>query len=129
MNAKEIKGIMMNADQNVFGLRVDKTGFEAGHVFANSHQWLQDADLAEGCEFVAAVGYWDGGELDGVCAIRITASMTVDQIADVLDAMDAYRGAFDDSDTLYLVGGDYCTAGYDPGEIIIRDGTALAVIE
>ena len=61
---------------------------------------------------------WDGGELNGTCAIMINER----NIGEVLTRMNMYINC---GDNLYLIAGDYAEQGYDIGEIIIRNATVI----
>lgn len=126
MKASEILEIIENGEFDVYGIRRDRAGLEAGHEFKNSHQWWQDdpADWGEECEYNEELGLWDGGELPGVCALRIKDYPTVEDIEKVLKASELY----DFKGPAYLVGGDWSEGGNDIGEIIIRDGICITEI-
>lgn len=127
MTAKGILEIINSGEYDFYGIRRDREGLTVGHHFENSHQWWQDdpSEWGEDCEFNEDLGLWDGGELDGVCTLRISAYPTEDEIERVLNASEVY--AFDKT-AMYLVGGDWSECGNDIGESIIQNGVCVAVL-
>lgn len=127
------KDIILNAIENgeydVYGIRYDYHDYTIGDVCENSRQWWQDVEnvdpngeLTE--EELAALyndenGCYDGGELDGVCAVRVTA----DTIDEAINRMSQYDWG---GCQLILVAGYDATEGNDPEEIIIENATVIA---
>lgn len=128
MTAQDILEIIENSEYDYFGIRRDRDGLEVGHEFENSHQWWQDdpSDWDEGGEYEynEEMGCWDGGELDGVCTLRLSDWPTAEEIERVLKASEMYS----DNGPAYLVGGDWAEGGNDIGESIIHNGVCIAVI-
>ena len=70
--------------------------------------------LADG----AYAGFYDGGELDGTCALEISES----NIKEMLEAVKSY------GDKIYLIGGNAMEYGNDVDEIIIKEAEVIAVL-
>lgn len=122
MTAEQIREIIENGEYEVYGIRVDyEKLYEAGDYCYVSHQWWQD-DPGEdsGCEYNAEEGAWDGGELNGTCALEVTEG----NVDDVLEQSSMYVG-----DNIVLIAGDSYEAGNDMGEVVIEDAKVLAVIQ
>ena len=108
-----------------YGLRVDSIKYNVGDICNNSHSLYWDPVYDEDDNLVYPLiedgpytGYYDGGELDGTCAIKINA----DNIEDALNLISQYDGAY-----MHLIAGYDSTIGEDTGEIVIRDAVVLAV--
>ena len=114
-----LKDILNSGKYGVYGLRVDTINYSVGNDCYNSHQWLQD-DPDDGTPYNENEGMWDAGELDGTCALRVTA----DSIGAMLKRIEMYGNG-----NIYLIGGDYCTEGWDDYEVVIRDAKVLAQIQ
>ena len=104
-----------------YGLRIDNIKYNVGDICNNSHSLYWDAVYDEDGDPVYPLiedgpyaGYYDGGELDGTCAVMINA----DNIEDALELISQY---------LHLIAGYDSTIGEDTGEIVIRDAVVLAV--
>lgn len=119
MTVEEIKTLIEDAEYDYVGLRADSRDYNIGDVVDNSHQLFQDADCGgELVEEGPYAGFYDAGELDGACALKVSE----DNVEDVLEAVKAY------GEKIYLVGGNSMEYGYDDGEIIIRDAEVIAVL-
>lgn len=120
-----IVSILENSEYDFYGLRYDGAEYAEGETCNTSHQWWQD-DPNEGIDetdseyapYNAGMHLWDGGELNGTCAIMINER----NIGEVLTRMNMYKNC---GDNLYLIAGDYAEQGYDIGEIIIRNATVI----
>lgn len=128
MTINEIKKIIEEEAFEYFGLRADNMTYNAGDICENSHQLFQDPDFNEEGELIYPevedpespyYGFFDAGELDGTCAVKVTA----DSIEKAIESVKIYSG-----DHVYFIGGDYVEYGYDEDEIIIRDAEVLGVI-
>ena len=128
MTVEEIKRICEDSYFGYFGLRADDMEYQAGDICNDSHQLFQDPDFDEEGELIYPevedtespyYGFFDAGELDGTCAVKVTA----DSIEKAIEAVKIYSG-----DHVYFIGGDYVEYGYDEDEIIIRDAEVLGVI-
>ena len=122
--AKEIKRIVDEMEYEYYGLRVDRAGFQKGHVFDNSYEWFDEE--IEGMEFNEDAGLWQGEELEGVSTIAISKYATEEDIKKALKKMGPYRYAFEGDRIIYLVGGnERAERGYDPDELVITDGEVI----
>ena len=108
-----------------YGLRVDNIKYNVGDICNNSHSlycdpiYDEDGDLAYPLiDDGPYAGYYDGGEMDGTCAVMINA----DNITDALEIISQYDGAY-----MHLIAGYDSTMGEDPGEIVISDAIVIAV--
>ena len=68
-----VKVMNDNNGYEFFGLRHDSHVYEIGEEVNRSHQWYQDdpTEWGEDLPYNAELGLWDGGELDGTCAITV----------------------------------------------------------
>ena len=85
MTIKEIAEIVKNGlfeEHDIYGFRADREDLETGDVLENSHQWYQDdpSNWGEDLPYNEEMGFWDGGELPGVCTLRVRDWPTVEQI-------------------------------------------------
>ena len=117
--------ILADAEYDFYGLRFDDAEYAAGDICNVSHQWWQDnpnegidEDDNDYAPYNADLHLWDGGELDGTCAIKVTENNINQALARM--NMYKYRG-----DNLYLIAGDFAYNGNDVGEIVINDATVL----
>ena len=119
MTVEEIKNIIENAEFEYIGIRADSRDYKIGEVMNNSHQLFQDADCGgELVEEGPYAGFYDAGELDGTCALKVSE----DNIEDAITKAEAYGKKF------YLIGGDAMEYGYDDGEIIIKEAEVIAIL-
>jgi hypothetical protein len=117
----EIAKIIEQGQYEVYGIRVDETiKYSVGDICNNSHQWWQDEPF-DGCDFKydEDMQCWDGGELDGTCALQVTA----DDLEDVLAKSEMYFG-----ENVTLIAGNCYEEGNDIGEVIIENAKVLAII-
>lgn len=129
MTIQEIKKIIKEEGFEHFGLRADNMTYNVGDICENSHQLFQDPEFDEDEELVYPAitdkespyyGFYDAGELEGTCAIKVTE----DSIARSLESVKIYSG-----NHLYLIAGNDVEYGYDEDEIIIKDAEVLWVIK
>lgn len=129
MTIQEIKKIIEEEGFEHFGLRTDNMAYNVGDICENSHQLFQDPEFDEDEELVYPAitdkespyyGFYDAGELEGTCAIKVTE----DSIARSLESVKIYSG-----NHLYLIAGNAVKYGYDEDEIIIKDAEVLGVIK
>lgn len=126
---KIVDAINQNTDFEFFGLRCDFHGYEIGDVCENSHQWWQDADNLDNfdeltedeisAKYNEEMQCYDGGELDGVCAVKVTEE-TVDNALSRIEKIYNFGGE------IILVAGNYAEEGNDVGEIIIENAIVIA---
>ena len=128
MTIQEIKKIIEEEGLEHFGLRTDNMAYNVGDICENSHQLFQDPEFDEDEELVYPAitdkespyyGFYDAGELEGTCAIKVTE----DSIVRALESVKIYSG-----NHLYLIAGNDVEYGYDEDEIIIKDAEVLGVI-
>lgn len=111
------------------GLRIDRAEYEIGDICEKSHQLLQDPEYDEDGNLVYPYisdidspyyGYYDAGELNGTCAIKVT---NIQEIEKTYRLLKLYRGIH-----LYVLYGDIYDYGCDEDEIIINDTIVLEKI-
>ena len=129
MTILEIKKIIEEEGFEHFGLRADNMTYNVGDICENSHQLFQDPEFDENEELVYPAitdknspyyGFYDAGELEGTCAIKVGN----DSIARSLESVKIYSG-----NHLYLIAGNDVEYGYDEDEIIIKDAEVIGVIK
>lgn len=129
MTTQEIKKIIEESEYEYIGIRADDYEYEIGDICNNSHQLFQDPDFDEYGELIYPAvedtespyyGFYDAGELDGTCAIRINA----EQIEKALEEIKSYYGKH-----IYIIAGDSAEYGNDEDEIVICDAKVLGVVE
>ena len=93
----------------------------------NSHQLFQDPQYTdfECTELLYPyisegpyTGFYDGGELDGTCALEVSES----NIEEMIERVTSYGNKY------YLIGGNSMEYGKDDDEIIINDAEVIARI-
>lgn len=104
------------------GLRADSRSFSTGDIVPNSHQWWQD-DPDDGSLYNEEMGCWDGGELNGACALDLNNH----NLLDVLKAISSYRVWIPTH--VYLLASADAEGGNDIGEIIMEDAIVLGEID
>lgn len=119
----EIQKVLDLQDYNYYGLRIDDYDYNIGDICYNSHNLFEDPDydyddnlIYPYCDSGPYEGFYDGGELDGTCAIGIWN----DNISMALRRTKNYFGSH-----LYLIGSDYAEDGNDPDELIMEDAEVL----
>ena len=126
MTIEEIRNIIEEAEYNYIGVRADSRDYQVGEIIDNSHQLFEDpqyddsfTELLYPCVLDGPyAGFYDGGELDGTCALAISRN----NIEEMLEAVKAY------GKKIYLIGGNTMEYGYDEDEIIIRNAEVIAVL-
>lgn len=119
MTVEEIRNLIEDAEFEYIGIRADSRDYQIGDVMDNSHQLFQDADCGgELVEEGPYAGFYDAGELDGTCALKISE----DTVEEMIGRVKTY------GKKIYLIGGDSMEYGYDDGEIIIRGAEVIAVL-
>lgn len=128
MSEQEIREIIERDEYEFYGLRCDDAEYGVGSQCNNSHNWYQD-DPNEGLDeddpwfmpYNKALGLWDGGELNGTCAVMVSA----DTVNYAIKALKSYALC---GKNAYLIAGDYAQGGNDSCELIISDAIVLAKI-
>lgn len=127
MKIEEIRNLIGEAEYGYIGIRADDRDYNTGEVMDNSHQLFQDPQYAdfECTELLYPyisdgpyTGFYDGGELDGTCALEASEN----NIEEKLEAVKSY------GEKIYLIGGNSMEYGNDVDEIIIRDAEVIAVL-
>ena len=121
----DAKDIIRKNDYAVYGIRIDDREFSEGDILPRSHEWLQDDPDGRGVEdpsFNPDYGLWDNGELEGTSVLEVDA----DNIEDMLDELKSRK--YNYGHNIYLVAGDFATAGMDPGEVLIDNAINLGSI-
>ena len=127
MTVEEIRNLISEAEYDYIGIRADSRDYQIGEVIDNSHQLFQDPQyvdlectellypyISEG----TYAGFYDGGELDGTCALEVSES----NIEEMLERVMSYGNKY------YLIGGNSMEYGNDDDEIIINDAEVIARI-
>lgn len=127
MTVEEIRNLISEAEYDYIGIRADSRDYQIGEVMDNSHQLFQDPQyvdfectellypyISEG----TYAGFYDGGELDGTCALEVSES----NIEEMLERVMPYGNKY------YLIGGNSMEYGNDDDEIIINDAEVIARI-
>jgi hypothetical protein len=127
MTIEEIRNIIEKAEYDYIGIRADSRDYQIGEVMDNSHQLFQDPQytdfectellypyISEG----SYAGFYDGGELDGTCALEVSEN----NIEEMIETVKSY------GEKIYLIGGNTMEYGNDVDEIIIRNAEVIAVL-
>ena len=127
MTVEEIRNLISEAEYDYIGIRADSRDYQIGEVMDNSHQLFQDPQyvdfectellypyISEG----TYAGFYDGGELDGTCALEVSES----NIEEMIERVTSYGNKY------YLIGGNSMEYGNDDDEIIINDAEVIARI-
>ena len=129
MDIEKIIETVEESDYWVYGIRADSRDLPNDYQLEPSHDWFQD--YPGECEdqyddpdypFDEEMDCWDGGELNGTCAIDFEYAHLQDTIK---RAMKEYLVS---GGHVYLIAGNSWHAGNDVDEIIIRDAVVLAKI-
>lgn len=125
MKIEEIRKLISDAEYDYIGIRADDRDYQIGEVMDNSHQLFQDPQYAD-FEYTELLypyisegpyaGFYDGGELDGTCALEVSEN----NIEEMIEAVKSY------GKKIYLIGGNTMEYGNDESEIIIRDAAVVA---
>ena len=127
MTVEEIRNLISEAEYDYIGIRADSRDYRIGEVMNNSHQLFQDPQYAdfECTELLypyisegTYAGFYDGGELDGTCALEVSES----NIEEMIERVTSYGNKY------YLIGGNSMEYGNDDDEIIINDAEVIARI-
>lgn len=89
---------------------------------ALKNQWYQDdpSEWGEDLPYNEELGLWDGGELDGTCAITIDEN----EVEKAIDASNRYDG-----DHLYLIASSNAWGGNDYMEVLMSNAVVIAEFE
>lgn len=127
MTIEEIRDLIGESEYACIGIRADDRDYQIGEVMDNSHQLFQDPQYTD-FECVELLypyisegpyaGFYDGGELDGTCALGVSEN----NIEEMIEAVKSY------GEKIYLIGGNSMEYGNDVDEIIIRDAEVIAVL-
>lgn len=111
-----------NNEYEFFGLRHDNRVYAIGEEVNRSHQWFQDdpAEWGEDLPYNEELGLWDGGELEGTCAIEIEDG----NIENAMRVSAGYEGGH-----LYLIASEEAWGGNDYMESIMADAVVVAEFE
>ena len=128
MTEQEIIEVIEHGEYEFYGVRCDDAEYGIGDQCNNSHNWYQD-DPNEGLDeddpwfmpYNKALGLWDGGELNGACAVMVSA----DTVDNAIKALKSYALC---GKNTYLIAGDYAQGGNDKNELIIGGAIVLAKI-
>ena len=81
MTIEEIRDLIGESEYAYIGIRADDRDYQIGEVMDNSHQLFQDPQYTD-FECVELLypyisegpyaGFYDGGELDGTCALEVS---------------------------------------------------------
>lgn len=126
MTIEEIRDLINEAEYGYIGIRADERDYQIGEIMDNSHQLFADPQynddytkllypyISEG----VYAGFYDAGELNGTCALSISAN----NIEEMLKRVMSYGSKH------YLIGGNSMEYGYDEDEIIIKNAEVIAVL-
>lgn len=126
MVIEEIRELINELKYKHIGVRADNRDYQVGEIMDNSHQLFEDPQYNDDytellypyiCEGPYA-GFYDAGELNGVCALEISEN----NIEKMIEAIKSYGEKF------YLIGGNTMEYGNDVDEIIIKDAKVIAVL-
>ena len=117
-----VKVMNDNNGYEFFGLRHDSHVYEIGEEVNRSHQWYQDdpSEWGEDLPYNEELGLWDGGELEGTCAVEVTEG----GVEKAIDASNRYDG-----DHLYLIASCDAWGGNDYMEVLMSDAVVVAEFE
>lgn len=124
----KILEIVKNSDFEILGLRKDDKLYNVGDILENSHQLFQDPQYTDdSCQellypYISSgcyAGFYDGGELDGTCALEIRK----DNIDQIINDIKQYDGK-----NMYLIAGNYYSYGNDDNEVVIKEAEVIAVL-
>ena len=125
MTIEEIRDLINEAEYEYIGIRADKRDYQIGEIMDNSHHLFEDPQynddytellypyISEG----VYAGFYDAGELNGTCALRISEN----NIEKMLKRVMSYGSKY------YLIGGNSMEYGYDEDEIIIKNAEVIAI--
>jgi len=122
LTKENIMKVMNENNYEFFGLRHDSHAYKIGEKVNRSHQWYQDdpTEWGEDLPYNEDLGLWDGGELDGTCAIMVDKN----EIEKAMKEANGYVG-----DHLYLIASCVAWGGNDYMESIMADAVVVAEFE
>ena len=111
-----------NNEYEFFGLRHDSHVYAIGEEVNRSHQWYQDdpSEWGEELPYNEELGLWDGGELEGTCAIEVEDG----NIENAMRVSAGYEGGH-----LYLIASEEAWGGNDYMESIMAEAVVVAEFE
>jgi hypothetical protein len=119
---KDLEICIAKASFDFYGLRVDDYDYSINDKCHNSHQLMQDAEFDEYGNLLYPYqedgiyeGYYDAGELNGTCALKVGRDVETS-----LDGLKRYEGKF-----IYLIGSDTQEEGNDANEVILANARVL----
>ena len=117
-----VKAMNENNEYEFFGLRHDSNAYAIGEEVSRSHQWYQDdpTEWGEDLPYNEELGLWDGGELEGTCAIEIEDG----NIENAMRVSAGYEGGH-----LYLIASEEAWGGNDYMESIMAEAVVVAEFE
>lgn len=117
-----MKAMNENNEYEFFGLRHDSHVYAIGEEVNRSHQWYQDdpSEWGEDLPYNEDLGLWDGGELEGTCAIEVEDG----NIENAMRVSAGYEGGH-----LYLIASEEARGGNDYMESIMADAVVVAEFE
>lgn len=127
MKIEEIRKLISEAEYDYIGIRADSREYQVGDIMDYSHQLFQDSQYDDDYTELLYpyiyegpyAGFYDGGELDGTCALSVSEN----NIEEMLEAVKNY------GEKIYLIGGNLMEYGNDVDEIIIRDAEVIAMLQ
>lgn len=127
MKIEEIRKLISEAEYDYIGVRADSREYQVGDIMDYSHQLFQNPQYNDDYTELLYpyiyegpyAGFYDGGELDGTCALSVSEN----NIEEMLEAVKNY------GEKIYLIGGNLMEYGNDVDEIIIRDAEVIAALQ
>ena len=127
MKIEEIRKLISEAEYDYIGVRADSREYQVGDIMDYSHQLFQDPQYNDDYTELLYpyiyegpyAGFYDGGELDGTCALSVSEN----NIEEMLEAVKNY------GEKIYLIGGNSMEYGNDVDEIIIRNAEVIAALQ
>lgn len=122
---EKVMEIIENGEYECYGIRGDyESIYKVGDTCSNSHQWWQDSEDAENMgltddDYDESMMAWDGGELDGTCAVQITED---DDIESIIEMAKCHGG------NIVLIAGNCFECGNDYKEVVIEEAQVIAVL-
>lgn len=126
MTIEEIRDLINEAEYEYIGIRADKRDYQIGEIMDNSHHLFEDPQYNDDYTELlypyiskgVYAGFYDAGELNGTCALRISEN----NIEEMLKRVMSYGSKY------YLIDGNSMEYGYDEDEIIIKNAEVIAVL-
>lgn len=132
MNIEKIKEMIEKCGYECIGIRADNKVYSIGEIAENSHQLYQDPQydgygnlMYDMVENGVYQGFYDAGELDGTCAVKVTMTGECSDkaIEKALEQVRSYDGKH-----IYIIAGNRAEDGNDLDEIIIEEAEIIGVI-